>query len=74
MKTRFVVTAVLAITLAALPIRGDARSSVRLGIATASCDEGPCGDASKMDCFCPDWQELNRKPRCVEQPGREIWR
>ena len=74
MRTRFVVTAAFAITLAALPIRGDARSSVRLGVATTSCEQGPCGDASKMDCICPDQQERNRRPECVGQPSPETWR
>ena len=74
MRTRFVVTAALAIVVAALPIRGEADSPVRLGVATASCEEGFCGRRSKMDCFCPDWEEPNRKPRCVEQPGPETWR
>lgn len=65
MKARFVVIAAVAIVLAALPVRPDTESPVGLGLAGAACDERSCGVVAKTDCFCPDWQEFNRRPHCV---------
>ncbi|WP_420632545.1 hypothetical protein [Candidatus Palauibacter sp.] len=65
---RFFTIIALALIAATVPVVGDAGTPVRLALSTASCTEGDCGGLSKMDCICPDMQEKNRKPRCIE-PG-----
>lgn len=67
MKRLFTIV-VLSLIAATVPIVGDAEGGVRIALSTASCAQGDCGGLSKLDCICPDMQEQNRKPRCVE-PG-----
>ncbi len=63
---RFLATAAFAAIVAVVPVTADADAPARLGLSAASCTQEGCGSISKMDCICPDMQERNRKPRCVE--------
>ena len=65
---RFFTTIAFALIAAAIPVAGGVNNPVGLQLSTASCTEEGCGGLSKVDCICPDMQEKNRKPRCVE-PG-----
>lgn len=65
MRTRRVlITTLLAVVAAAVPITVDTRSTAALALSVASCDEDMCGGWSTMDCICPDQQDENRRPRC----------
>lgn len=63
---RFVMIVALALVAATVPVAGKADGSAGLRLSTASCTEADCGSISKVDCICPDMQERNRLPRCVE--------
>lgn len=63
---RFLATAAFAVIVAAVPVTADADAPVGLRLSAASCTEEGCGSISKVDCICPDMQERNRLPRCVE--------
>ncbi|MXX78636.1 MAG: hypothetical protein F4Z33_06665 [Gemmatimonadales bacterium] len=63
---RFLAAAAFAVILAVVPVTADADAPAGLGLSSASCTEEGCGSISKVDCICPDMQERNRKPRCVE--------
>ena len=63
---RFLTIAALALIAATVPVAGKADGSAGLRLSTASCTEADCGSISKVDCICPDMQERNRLPRCVE--------
>lgn len=63
---RFVMIVAVALIAATVPVAGKADGSAGLRLSTASCTEADCGSISKMDCICPDRQEKNRLPRCVE--------
>lgn len=63
---RFLATAAFATIVAIVPVTADADATARLGLSAASCTQEGCGSISKMDCICPDMQERNRLPRCVE--------
>jgi len=63
---RFLATVAFAAIVAVVPVTADADAPAGLGLSTASCAEEGCGSISKMDCICPDMQERNRLPRCVE--------
>lgn len=63
---RLLVAAVLALAAAVIPIKTEADAALRVGLSKAACSEAGCGSFSLADCFCPDMQFPNRKPRCDE--------
>jgi hypothetical protein len=61
---RLLVAAAFALIAAAIPVTTEADAAFRVGLSTASCAEASCGSLSLADCFCPDMQFPNRRPRC----------
>ena len=65
---RLFTVAAFALIVAAAPIKGGEKNPLAIRLSTASCMDSDCGNSSKLDCICPDRQEKNRWPRCVD-PG-----
>ena len=65
---RLFTIAAFALIVAAAPIKSGEKNPLAIRLSTASCADSGCGIFSKMDCICPDMQEKNRKPRCID-PG-----
>ena len=59
-------TALIAIAVATLPVRIGADARFGMDWSTAACAEAGCGSLSLADCFCPDIQMPNHRPRCDE--------
>ena len=57
--------ALIAIAVAAVPLRVGAGADL-VELSTAACAEAGCGGLSVVDCFCPDIQMPNHRPRCDE--------
>ncbi len=67
MTTRRLLTAaVIALTAAATPVTTTADAPLGVQWSTVACAEAGCGRLSLADCFCPDMQFPNLKPRCDE--------
>lgn len=63
---RFALAGTLAVLTTVVPISRRAEAPIGIGLSTASCAEGGCGQVSKWDCMCPDYQEKYREPRCFD--------
>jgi len=67
-RKRLLVAAVIALVAAIIPVRTDANATLGVELSTAACAEAGCGSLSLIDCFCPDMQFPNLRPRCDDPP------
>lgn len=64
---RLITAAGIALVVAMSPVTSDPETALGVGLSTASCTEGECGDWTLfLDCMCPDVQRPNHWPRCGE--------
>lgn len=63
---RLLAAAAIGLTAAIIPVTTGANATLGVELSTAACAEGDCGRLSLADCFCPDVQLPNHKPRCDE--------
>ena len=66
---RLLAATVIGLAAAIIPVTTDANATLRVELSTAACSEAGCGSLSLIDCFCPDMQFPNRKPRCDDPPA-----
>ena len=67
-RKRLLAATGIAFVAAIIPVTTDANATLRMELSTAACAEAGCGSLSLIDCFCPDMQFPNRKPRCDDPP------
>lgn len=63
---RILAVAVIALSAAIMPVTVDLEAAPGLKLSTAACDDGGCGALAFLDCWCPDMQFPNLRPRCDE--------